>query len=231
MTTPLSDILEQREAELTRVRDEALQLVKNKPTGVNRKAYRKACADLEEYLQAKNEPDAGEQSFEGIPEVLTWLQQEWKISKSTLYEHQEQGKLRPDDRGRYSLSRVQEYAADHLKRLDGSTGDKADSLQKQKTTAEVRRILSDAQLRELKLRTALGEYIPKEQVEIELAERASSLKNYFDAVARSASGRVIKLVGGDPQKAPELISWWLGMNRKAIDNYARPIQGLEDEEA
>ena len=105
-----------------------------------------------------------------------------------------------------------------------------ENLQQQKITAEVRRILSDAELREHKLLAARGEVIPKSQVEIELSERASNLKTYFNSVARSSAGRIIKIVKGDPQKAQESSPSCWGSNKKAFDNYSRPIQGLEDEE-
>ncbi len=229
--TALADAITAREAELTTARDLALEEVQAKPTCANRKTYRQACKALEDFLKAKAQPDTGEESYTGIDEVLTWLQGDgWKISRSTLYEHRDQGKLRANQDGMYPVSRVQEYAHRHLRKLDGTSGSEVEDLQQRKTEAEVRRILSDAELRELKLRTALGELIPRSQVEIELAERAGNLKNYLNAVARSSAGRVIKLVGGDPQKAPELISWWLAMNKKAMDNYSRPILGLEDEE-
>ena len=67
-------------------------------------------------------------------------------------------------------------------------------------------------------------------MEIELAERVTDLGSYFDAVFRKGAGRMIKIVGGDPQKAAELIEWLLAMRRKAFDNYARPIKGLEVDE-
>lgn len=229
--THLEDAITAREAELTTARDLALEEVQAKPTGANRKAYRQACKALEDFLKAKVQPDAGEELCTGIDEVLALLQAScWKVSRSTLYEHRDQGKLRANKDGMYPASRVQEYAHRHLRKLDGTPGSEVENLQQRKTEAEVRRILSDAELRELKLRTALGELMPRSQVEIELAERAGNLKNYLNAVARSSAGRVIKLVGGDPQKAPELISWWLAMNKKAMDNYSRPILGLEDEE-
>lgn len=232
--TTLSDAISDRESELLAVRDAALEAVQVKPTGANRKAYRKACRDLEEFLRAKQEPDSGEQVFASIIDVVNHLdQQGWKISKSTAYGHwKKESKIKARTKGGFTLSAVLEYARLHLQRKDGSTGEKEsdDSLQQQKITAEVRRILSDAELREHKLREALGEVMPKSQVEIELSERASNLKTYFNSVARSSAGRIIKLVKGDPQKAQELITFLLGLNKKAFDNYSRPIQGIEDEE-
>lgn len=233
MTTLASAIADQETALIT-ARDAALEAVQVKPTGANRKAYRKAVRDLEGFLRAKQEPDSGEQTFASILDVVNHLdQQGWKISKSTAYDHwKKEGKIKARTAGGFTLSAVQEYARLHLQRKDGTSGEKEseDNLQQQKITAEVRRILSDAEMRELKYRAALGELMPKSQVEIELSERASNLKNYFNSVARSSAGRIIKIVKGDPQKAQELITFLLGLNKKAFDNYSRPIQGIEDEE-
>jgi hypothetical protein len=231
--TGLDNLIREKEAELISARDAALDVVQVKPTGANRKAYRKASRELEEFLRAKQEPDSGEQVFATILDVVHHLDQAgWKISKSTAYDHwKREGKIKARPQGGFALSSVQEYAGNHLQRKDGTSGkDTNDDLQSQKVAAEVRRILSDAEMRELKLRTALGELIPKSQVEIELAERASNLKTYFAAIARSSAGRIIKIVKGDPQAAAELISFLLGLNKKAFDNYSRPIQGIEEEE-
>lgn len=226
------DYLAKEEARLLRNRDAALEVVQAKPTGANRKAYRKVCRELEEFLRAKREPDSAETVFATILDVVHHLDQEgWKISKSTAYHHwKSEGKLKARSQGGFSLSAIQEYARHHLQRKDGTSGNDDEDLQSQKIAAEVRRILSDAEMRELKLRTARGELIPKSQVEIELAERASNLKTYFAAIARSSAGRIIKLVKGDPQLAPELISFLLALNKKAFDNYSRPIVGIEEEE-
>lgn len=232
MEKEIADILSEREAELVAARDQALEEVQVKPTGANRKAYRKACRELEEYLRAKQEPETGEPVFTSILDVVHHLdEQGWKISKSTAYHHwKSEGKIKARPEGGFTLSAAQEYARKHLQHKDGTSENEEENLQSQKVAAEVRRILSDAEMRELKLREARGELIPKSQVEVELAERASNLKTYFNAVFRSSAGRIVKIVKGDPQLASELISFLLGLNKKAFDNYSRPIQGIEDEE-
>lgn len=229
----LDDILAQKEAQLIANRDAALKAYERKPTGVNLKVFKKARLDLEDFLKAKAEPTAADQVFDTIMDVVEFLDGKgWKISKTSAYDHwKKEGKIKARSAGGFSLTSVMDYARDHLQKKDGSSGDEDSSdLGRRKQTAEIRRISSDADLRELKLRRELGELIPKSQVEIELADRASSLKTYLDAVARSSAGRIIKLVQGDPQKAAELINFLLGVNRKAMDNYSRPIEGLEEEE-
>ncbi len=113
--------------------------------------------------------------------------------------------------------------------MDGTPGE-GDTLAKRKAEAELRKIISAAKTNELKYEQLSGKLIEVSQVEIELAKRARDLMNYLDAIARSAAGRVIKLVNGDMKKESELRTWWLGMNKKAFDNYSRPIEGLDEEE-
>lgn len=208
----------------------ALELAKHKPTAKNRATLRRAQKELEEYLQQQAAPESAELTFGGIMDVVDYLDaQGFKISKSTAYDHwRKEGKIsaRPD--GGFTLSAVLDYAHTHLSRKDGRPAGPVNYAE-EKQRAEVRRITSDAEMRELKLRERIGELIPRSQVEVELSERATNLKNYFDAVARSAAGRIIKIVGGDPQKSQELISYLLGINRKAFDNYSREIN-LDDQE-
>lgn len=215
-------------AALTSSRDKALEVATASPTASNRKALRLAQKALDEHQSQPAHP--GEESFSGISDVIEYLyQQGWKISRSSAYDHwKKEGKLRARADGRFDLAAVLAYARDHLQRNDGSPG--GANLAEDKQRAEIARIRADTETRELKLRQLTRELIPRSQVEVELADRATSLRGYLDAVARSGAARVIKLVGGDPQKAPELIAWWIGMNRKAIDNYSRPIQGIEDDE-
>jgi hypothetical protein len=226
-----ADDLDQEEARLRQVAEAAFAAAKRKPTGVNRKAYRAAEKALEEFLRDRHAADL-EPAFRNIPEMVAFLDGEgWRISDSSAYEHREQGKFRLEADGSIQQSAALEYARLHLKKKDGTPGTIAGpSLQEQKVTEEIARIRADRLQRELKYKELSGELMPRSRVEVELAARATDLKAYFDAVARSAAGRIVKIVGGDPQKVPDLIQFMLGMNRKAFDNYARPIQGIEEEE-
>jgi len=232
MADELAEIVAAEEARLLAERESALEAFRCKPTGVNRKAYSKACAAVEDFLKAKLEPAPLDNAFLSLPEVLAFLQgEQWKISQSTLYEHRDAGKIRPGSDGSFSLAAAHEYARIHLRKLDGTPGAVAgENLGEQKLKAEISRIENDAALRELKLRQERGELISKSTVEAELAERANNLKSYFNAVARSSAGRIIKIVGGDPQKSADLITWLLAMNAKAFDSYARPIQVSDETE-
>ncbi len=232
MNTPETDttaVIDQEEARLLKHRDDCLDLAKRKPTGANLKSFKKAETALADFRTARYE-SAGENTFASIVDVVAHLDTEgWKISKSTAYEHRDDGKIRPGTDGKYTLSTVQEYARKHLQRKDGGSI-AATNLQEEKLRGQIRQISTDAEMRELKLKERQGELIPRDHVEIELAARAGDLKTHLDASARSSATRIIKLVAGDIQKAPELISFMLGINRKVMDNYSRPIQGPDEEE-
>ncbi len=226
--TDTTATIDQEETRLLKHRDDCLELAKRKPTGANLKSLKKAETSLGDFRAARHE-STSENTFASIVDVVAHLDAEgWKISKSTAYEHRDDGKIRPDTDGRFTLSIVQEYARKHLQRKDGGNPDTI-SLQEEKLRGQIRQISSDAEMRELKLKERQGELIPREHVEIELASRAGDLKTHLDASARSSATRIIKLVAGDIQKAPELISFMLGVNRKVMDNYSRPIQGPDEE--
>jgi hypothetical protein len=229
-TPDIASILDQDEARMVTARDESLALARRKPTRTNLAALKKAETALEKFRSARYE-ELGEQSFDSLTSVADYLASEgWKIGISTIYEHKDAAKIRPDSRGKFPLSLVLDYARQHLQRKDGSASEDKGSLQERKLLEEIRRISSDASFRELKYKEFNRELISKEHVEVELASRAADLKTHLDASARSAATRIIKMVTGDIQKAPELISFMLGINRKVLDNYSRPIQGPDEEE-
>jgi hypothetical protein len=228
-TSETEQNLDQQELILTRQRDEALELAKNSPTRAHLKSLKVAESALNDFRSERYNSTPG-QYFDNLMDVVTFLESDgWKISKTTLYEHKEAGKIRKGINGKYSLTDVQEYARQYLQRKDGSQVDDKTNFQEQKLREEIRRISSDAAMRELKLQERRGELIPLEEVEVELAARVGDLKTHLDASARSSAGRIIKLVCGDPQKSAELISFMLGINRKMMDNYSRPIAGPEEE--
>jgi hypothetical protein len=220
--------IDQHQQQLRDQADAAFALAKERPTAANRKNYKQAEKALDEYLRDQAETD-GDVIYRNIPELVDALDADgWKISRSTAYEHREAAKLRLSADGTISETAANEYARNHLDRKDGTPGHLAESPQAEKTREEILRIRADRLARELKYNKDSGELISRNQVEIELAERASNLRTYQDSIARSSSGRIIKIVGGDPQKAPELVAFLLGLFRKAMDNYSRPIKGFEE---
>lgn len=217
----------QQETKLRKAVDSALQTATQRPTNANRKALRGAQRELESFLQSQIET---EPIFKNIPELIEFLESEnWRIGQSTAYEHRDQGKLKLRKNGSISQTEALTYARQHLKMQDGSDPDHDDNLQQEKLRKDITRLDYDGKMRELKYRQQLGELIERSQVEIELSGRTTNLKNYLDTFARREVGKICKILGGDPQKIPEAKTFMLEANRRAFDNYSRPIVGVEDD--
>lgn len=216
------------ESALMEAYNSAFEAARENPTTANRDTYRRAKKALEKFFESSKEPEL---VFRSITEMVDWLDARgWKIGQSTAYEHRDQGKLKLRADGTITESMAIEYAGGFLKKKDGTPGRPTGvSLQQEKIAEEIGLKRADRRMRELKVRAAEGELIPRSQVEIEFSERAMNLKAYLEAVARASSGRIIKIVGGDIQKSSELIAFLLGLVRKALDNYSRPIKGFEED--
>lgn len=167
--------------------------------------------------------DQEQTSFPNRLAVLAWLKGNgWKISKSGIYTHCQEGKLRPDPDGTYTLTAVERYARTFLKRL--STGQKIkpelDKLQRDKAEAETKRATAQAEHWELKIKIAKGLYVEYAQYEQDLAARITILKSDMENFARSSAGEIIQCVGGDPSKIPDLIDMLLARVRSWLGRYA-----------
>ncbi len=214
--------------QLLRKNVDAARVVATKdPTTKNRKALKEAQRELENHLKLKVQ---AEPMLESIPAMVDFLDSEgFKVGLSTAYEHRDNGKFKIGENGNISQSDALLYARKHLKLKSGLPADQDVGLQQSKLQKEVTRLDYDGRMKELKYRRELGELIEKSQVEIELAERATNLKNYLDTVARREAGKLCKILKGDPEKIPEAKAFMLEVNLRAFDNYSRPIKGMEDE--
>ncbi len=159
--------------------------------------------------------------LKNIPAVIAYLdEQGWKISKSAAYKHKTEGKLRPGKDGEFTIAAVEKYADRWLQRKDGSTADN-DELQKERAQAELEKIRAQALHWDTKTKIELGQYVPKEGWERELAARASVFRSDMENFIRSEAAAIIRLVGGDQDKAPDLIDYYLRQVESWLDRYSQ----------
>jgi hypothetical protein len=158
----------------------------------------------------ENEKTKDEITFPNIAAVLEWLQHEgWKISKSSLYLHAREGRLRIKKDGKYHFRDVIKYARLNLKRLDGlsvRTG-KIDTAVEKKVYAEVRKLEASARISELKLQVLEGKYVERSKFDMELAAHAAIFKHCMEQFALTRAADVVRLVTGDEKKIPALINF------------------------
>jgi len=226
--SPLEAALDTREAELRGEAETAFERASRNPTTANRKAHKAAETALKKFLQERHEPET-ERTFKGLLQVLEYLEGEnWKIGKSKLYDDFSAGKIEAERDGSFRISKVIDYARVHLQTADGKKGGEVVSVQEEKAREEVLRIRIDRQQRELKFKESSGELIRRSEVETELSKRAIFLVTDRKNVWRSSVMEIIRLVGGDPQKAPELIAYGVRMEDEIIGRYSRPMKFDED---
>lgn len=164
-------------------------------------------------------------AFPNLGNVLEYLRDSgWKATKSSLYRHHGEGKLLPKNDGSYQLKDVEKYARTWLKQA--STGkrvaEKTDELQRKKLERELANLDLKFERESFAHARDLGQYVPKEQMEIELAGRAGILDAGLKHWIQSRAADWIRAVDGDMKKVGELINI---MSREAdehINTYATP---------
>ncbi len=163
------------------------------------------------------------EKFKNILEVVAYLKNEgWKISKSAVYQHRDQGKIRPQSDSGYLVKDVERYAWDWLKRADGSgRQSKVEPIgQSDKREAEARKVSAQAEHWEIKTKILSGEYVERVAFERGLARRATVFKNDIENFIRNNAGEMIALVAGDATRAPDLIEFWLDESEKWLHRYS-----------
>lgn len=161
--------------------------------------------------------------FKTIEEIYDYLSPKWKGAKSTIYRLiNKERKLLPQDDGTFSQKSVDKFAKDWLK--EKSTGkkvnEKNDEIQRRKLEEELKNIELKNAREKFNFDKDQGKYIPREQMDIELAGRAGILDAGLKHWVQSRAAEWIRTVGGDPKKIGELINL---MNRdidEHINNYA-----------
>ncbi len=147
--------------------------------------------------------------FDNLHAVLKYLQDTgWKASRQSIYRHHDQGKLIPNTSGKYTLRAVEKYAKTFLKQT--STGkrvqENTDYLQRQKLEQELENLKLKNKRDQFNYEKDRALYVPKEQMEIELASRAGILLAGLKHWITSSAADWIDLVGGDSKKVGELIN-------------------------
>lgn len=199
------------------------------PTSVNRRNWEDSEAALTKFtdqISSAGEGDEEDKPLRNIAAVLDYLRAlDWRVTKTSLYRHQKEGKLAPRRDGLYALRDVDRYARIWLKQK--STGkkisEKLEELQRKKLDLELDNLDLDNKRKKLAYDKDMERYIPKEFMEIELAGRAGVLDAGLKHWVQSHAAEWIRTVGGDTGKVGDLI---ILMNRELdehINSYASSL--------
>jgi hypothetical protein len=196
---------------------------KDDPTSLKMKDWKTAESSLEAFIDVlwrghfDNEPT--------LPNALAVVEylsgKGWKIKKSTAYQHIKEGKLRTRQDGCFNVGDVEKYAATFLKRLDGGKVNKElERMQQERSQAETDKVKAQAEHWTLKTQIAKGMYVEKDAFERALAMRAAVFKSDLENFVHARAGEITRIVGGDPEKIPDLIEFMLEAAADFLDRYA-----------
>lgn len=167
------------------------------------------------------------ESLKNLLEVVKYLRGlGWKISKTAIYRHRDQGKIGPQADGSFLIKDVMKYAGTYLQLQDG-TGKrvKVQSMElREKQAAEIRKTIADAILRETKLKILLGEYAPRASHERKMAMRAARLKSDGENYFRNNASEAIRIADGNMTKLPDMIDWLLQLWENLLHRYSEDVE-------
>jgi len=169
--------------------------------------------------------DAGNvEVLKNLLEVVDFLKAAgWKVSKSAVYRHRQQGRIGSQGDGGFLVADVERYARDWLKHLDGSGGRSrvAPVEESDKKAAETRKVSAQAEHWEIKTKILRGEYVERAAFERGLAKRAAVFKNDIENFIRNYAGEMISIANGDATRAPDVIEFWLDKSEKWLARYSQ----------
>jgi len=162
------------------------------------------------------------EDFRCVTDVHKYLKaQDWKISRTQLYEHVETKKLKRSDDGTFSSASIDRYALKYLRRANGSKPSKElEEIQEKKYRADVRQSIASAEMKELKISILKGEYVPRDAFALALVERSMLFKYSIETFCRSKAADIANLIDGNTDKIPDLIEYLLIEAAKWLNCYS-----------
>ena len=197
-----------------KARDVANASASKQPTAANIRAQDMAGKSFAEclgrlvrqYLAPSDEPV----SVPNRLEAVAWLNaQGYAIGKSKLYADSRKKKLLPiQDDGSVLVADLKKYINKiGLVRLSGETApdQKLEKLYEDKLRLEVQKLEWENKKREFEYERELGKWIPREDLELELAARAAVLDSGLRTRLKVLARDMVLDLGGSPDRVPDLV--------------------------
>ncbi len=198
------------------------------PTAANLRDWEAAQAALAKFVgqlsdAAADKPD-DDKPLPTLAAVLRYLRGlDWRVSRTSLHRHHEEGKLAPRADGLYALRDIDKYARTWLKQK--STGkhiaERLEELQSRKLDLELQNLELERKRKELAYNKDLDKYVLRSLMEIELATRAGILDAGLKHWVQSRAAEWIRAGGGDTKKVGEVINLMSHDLEEHINSYAR----------
>lgn len=205
---------------LLKAKEDAKRRVKEDPSSANLAALDRATQMLRD---AMSNQDGG--NFGKVKDVLIYLtDQGRKISQAQLYKDLRLGFLRRQKDGSFSRRDVDQYASSlKLVAMPEKEADAMSDLARQELEEKVAKTREQRLAISFDRKVKEGRYILREDVSLELASRATALDVGLRSVIRLYAPDYIRMVGGNPTKAEELITAFEKNLDAALTEYSRPL--------
>ena len=159
-----------------------------------------------------------------------------KVSQSKLYADVGKGRLKKQADGSFRIKDVDKY----MQKLafagtPDQVADKVADRMKRKEEADIRKAEAAAKREEFNLDVAMGRYIRREEVYVQLAGRAVALRDALKNGTEACALELVELVEGKPELSSVLLNRLARLFDESLGEYARPLTleveftGLDDE--
>ena len=200
----------------------------NDPTASRLKDWKAAEKALDEKIDVLWSQHFGlpdNEKIENVADVLDYLAPVWKVTKTSLYRHQKEGKFLPQADGTFLQKDIDKYARTWLKQK--STGkrisEKTDELQRKKLEKELQKLDIDTERSQFNFDKEKKKYIPKEQMDVEFAGLIGILDAALKHLVQSRVADWIRMAGGDTKKAGEVINLVSRQVDEILNSLSEPV--------
>lgn len=185
---------------LAKAKQQAQQAVLENPTT-------QTLATLDRASKALEKAVARQKVLRGVPEVISYLEQNGRSAKKTkVYADIKKGLLKKSDDGSFALHDVDLYMMSlPMATTPKEVFDAAAERQRRKEEADIRKAEAQAASEEFNLAIKQGEYVPRGEVDVALAARALTLSSGLRSAFEAKVLDWIEIVHGDPKTAASLI--------------------------
>lgn len=142
----------------------------------------------------------------------------FKITRRTFYRDCEKGKLSPNEDGLYTKRLVKAYAQKYIL-PPAAPGTEA--LEAKKIRLQIQKLEQENEQNAFKFAKERGRYIKRDQISHEMAARGVVLDSGTVQMFRAKAREWCVLVGGDPERAPELVEAMITGWNCLLNEYSR----------
>jgi hypothetical protein len=145
----------------------------------------------------------------------------YRVSQTKFYQDCRAGKVAVSEDGTYTQAAVEAYTKQAVITKRGESSAPVDLVDAEHKKAKIKLAKIQAARQQHKLNVERGLYVPREQHENDLAARIRALREGLLRFCRANVLEIIEIVGGDRDRAPDLLERFESMVDDLMSTYAQ----------